>query len=631
MFNRDAAVAEWQTRSTQNRLVVTSWEFESPPRHKVMDVKNYFLMVKISVGILILLSIGGFVFINSQKNHTGIAPVVTPQINTSNSSTSTTETNPAVISDIKNTGVQNTEEQSPASQYPIIDRNLFSVGFDQAIPGFYSTANPDFENVVRELGSIGATLRMPDGANSNLWHWQGNASGELLSELNAIGTTNLSKAQTTATNRTKNAKYRYYDRLVAMMQALGTNTSQVFLSLNVVSQSSTGILMPEPTDPASLKLMIDENMALLADIQSKGIHVSGVQLGAELTLTSFHPVFPNAETFIARAKPMALAIRAKYPNIPIVIHVAGYTKHKTPTVEDTFRNNWNAALLASNNNGHWFDDILFYMSVDNYEQVEQECTTTDVALQFDCFKAHAHDFTNNFSSIAGNYNTLFPGYKMWVGQWNLDNNGSTATGFNLPQVGNTVAQGLYIADYMSAAILYNGAHQNQFQNLSFMSLAGDPKNPITKYNNTTDDVGSVQVVGENIVKRVSFYVLKYFSEILNGNQEVLAATVAPVTGISPEDLHVLATIDQNTKSKDYIISNWSGKAIPLDKLVINGSPIAFTGAQAESIDGDHLWSTIGWKLHTGPFSNVRITKLHTVTDSSTMTIAPYSVTHIVLQ
>ncbi len=506
-----------------------------------------------------------------------------------------------------------------------INKYLLGTGLGQSINGFEVSSEREFKKAMLDSGIH--MFGIFQGTDMNWWHWQGNGMGILANELSASGSIGNKENEADLTTK---LNYRFYDKYVDLIKSNGVDT-KAFIELNIVTQSSNGKLLPIQNDQASINLSINENLSLLKDLASKGVNVAGVQLGTEIYLSAYRGVFKNVDAYIARAKPVAKAIHNLYPNIAIVVPVANPNKQNSNTVD--FANAWNDELAKNNKIDPWFDGILYYMSVDNYENIEGECNSSQTNSQFDCFKKIVHKFTNEFSSIVDGYSATFPNEKTWIGQWNLDNNGANPNIFTGMSVANTIAHALYISDYITETIKYNDSHSNIIQNIGYMTFGGQLKNMISKYDPNSDDKGNVIVSNSQFVTRTPLLAHKILAPIFDGSHKFVDIKTKKIpSGISSDDLKILKTYNVSTKEDDYIITNWSGNTVSLDEILINDSPILAKddSIKIASLSGSNLWSTYGAKAHNGNFSPVSITDFNEARSTGTKTIPAYSLNRITI-
>ncbi|QQR50370.1 hypothetical protein IPF86_00400 [Candidatus Nomurabacteria bacterium] len=480
---------------------------------------------------------------------------------------------------------------------------IIASGIDSTFGGF-DTDTSAFTTVITDGGI--KVLHYAPGTNANYSNWYLPGMGILESEINrdTNGTTKLKEAAWTT-----EFSYRFYDKYVSLLKASG---AKAFPSLNVSSQVAPGF---GRFDQASIDLATKDNLAMIADMKSKGVAIMAVQLGVESYLSGYEDIFPTVENYIQRVKPIALAIKTAYPNIDIYIHPAPYDKSGKRLSE------WNAALALQND---FFDGTIIY----SWLQVDPSCGGT-VDQQFSCMNKVSKTFidTTYPAQIAGTL-AAFPGKKIAISQYNIKLAGDYDTSSdNNTLYQNTMFQAIHTADFILGGVAtYNAYHNNPVTAATFMNMSGSDRNLISKFDKASEDVGNVKETG-GIVKRASWQALHLLEGLFDAKHHLLALTYT-VQGSIPADVRVYGFT--NGTQQDLIIINRSGVALPLSSIKFtNGFDFGETSFTAEAMLANSLGATYGAKGDQNTTTSQIVLSGPSSYDSiASVMIAPYSIVRI---
>lgn len=485
----------------------------------------------------------------------------------------------------------------------VLPDTIIASGIDSTFGGF-DTDTSAFTTVITDGGI--KVLHYAPGTNANYSNWYLPGMGILESEVNrdTNGTTKLKEAAWTT-----EFSYRFYDKYVSLLKASG---AKAFPSLNISSQIAPGF---GRFDQASIDLAKKDNLAMIADMKSKGVAIMAVQLGVESYLSGYEDIFPTVEDYIQRVKPIALAIKAAYPNIDVYIHPAPYDK-TGKRLQD-----WNTALALEND---FYDGTIIY----SWLQVDSSCMGT-ADQQLSCMNKVSKTFidTTYPAQIAGTLKA-FPGKKIAISQYNIKLAGDYDTSSdNNTLYQNTMFQAIHTADFILGGVAtYNAYHNNPVTTATFMNMSGSDRNLISKFDKASEDVGNTKEVA-GIVKRASWQALYLLGGLFDAKHHLLGLTYT-VQGSTPTDVRVYGFT--NSTDQDLIIINRSGSALPLSSIKFtNGFDFGETSFTTEAMSANSLGATYGAKGDQNTTtSQIVLSGPISYDSTASVMIAPYSIMRI---
>lgn len=238
-------------------------------------------------------------------------------------------------------------------------------------------------------------LRFPGGSDANYFHYPAPGYGYKIEEY-----------RKTITDEPEEWDKRQLDVERSQNYPNGTSVITPFLQLvsNGNRQSTTLFVANLYTGNYA------ENKAALLALQAGGAIISGIELGNEMYLGFYRNQFPDAQTYLSRARDFALQFRADFPTLKIGAVAAPPRTFQTSQV--TFNQAWNAALAQEN----FYDAVIVHHYV-NFD----ECGPADSGMPAWTCKRDSlfREATTMLPSILNRYHLLFPGKQIWMTEWNL--------------------------------------------------------------------------------------------------------------------------------------------------------------------------------------------------------------------
>jgi hypothetical protein len=178
--------------------------------------------------------------------------------------------------------------------------------------------------------------------------------------------------------------HNYVEDYLALLEVCSFKTSLV---VNVLSETEKDVL------------------ALIAKIQEGGSQIEAIELGNELYNYAYRKMVPSVEDYVIKAKQMASAIKAVYPDIPLLVCAAPIHEEKS------FYEAWNKALALEK----FYDGYVVHL----YPNIREFQERPDYGF------LEARDSLINYIDVEfpqqlKAYESCFGGdRKAWVTEWNL--------------------------------------------------------------------------------------------------------------------------------------------------------------------------------------------------------------------
>lgn len=260
-------------------------------------------------------------------------------------------------------------------------------------------------------------LRFPGGAVGNFYHYNGEAYGFDLDEIDRWHKGGFPKRARGLLKSSKKMAHNknYIEDFIHL--AKQTNSSVVLVA-NII----TG-------DTGELFLMIDH-------MKLEGLNIIGIELGSELSNQSYYLAGFNSDNYITLSEKFANSIKMKYPDIKIGVVAA-------PLVDEKKHRHtlWNKALQKKN----FYDAVILhsYAKVtkgkSQYGQMIKEITEgINKSEMFSLYRNRVISYFSEFyPQEITQYKNIFS-KPFWITEWNLQISRTT---------GNTLLQGLFVANY----------------------------------------------------------------------------------------------------------------------------------------------------------------------------------------
>ncbi len=461
---------------------------------------------------------------------------------------------------------------TPASDAKIaVNTGVFGInlGF-----GFSRELDKDsgFVQLLRE--SHPSSLRFPGGTVANFYHpnlpGYGYKATEIIPSL--VGLYNLQKT------RTENILYNYI-RLCKL-----ANTKALFCA-NLLTGTT------------------EEALFVISELKKNNIPIEGVELGNEFCLMPYRKQFPDVNSYIKKIKSTALAIRAKYPEIKLIVIAGDAVPIKDMNGRSKFMRAWNEALNKEN-----FYDAYTWHTYPNCESCDKDAYFDN--LYSKNLKEIAPQNTNNLYKSGFDYVLQYgKKRKLWVTEWNIGNFGF---------LDNTFTQAAYASEFLLTMIDLNTKYENYFEVANLHSIEGlinDRKSKQKPVLTNGNDVATTQ-----------YFAYKFLASTLT-NDAYRASEKINCTDMSVTKNFICNTFINKKENKTYLhFVNRSGKKI---QLTVNTS--TKTPMQITSIEAEYPYATTGKSAYENNYPNKLqpvIYKNNETINGNTITIAPYAFGYI---
>ncbi|MCB0736069.1 MAG: hypothetical protein KDC92_01055 [Bacteroidetes bacterium] len=149
---------------------------------------------------------------------------------------------------------------------------------------------------------------------------------------------------------------------------------------------------------------IDEILFALQTLCDNNVSIKGIELGNEYYLRAYNRIFPDAQSYIQKAKAFAEAIKLQFPNIPVSLTVAPTKTTKQLSQKET---NWNKQI------GH----VNFYdaVSLHYYPIVNRVSDKNIQPCTFDeSWEMGERLLTKTLAEIETTFSK-----PIWISEWNV--------------------------------------------------------------------------------------------------------------------------------------------------------------------------------------------------------------------
>ena len=284
--------------------------------------------------------------------------------------------------------------------------------------GDYGYLDPDFIELTKVLAP--KTLRFPGGTVGNFYHWEpgGFFENEMASTLNPK-LNQRNKGNYVKLQKRRDGKILFDD----FMQLCNT--------LNITPVVVVNLWTGSP----------EESAAWVRYAKNKGYQVKHWELGNELYLPHYLNKYATVETYIAKAKKHAAAMKTVNPDIKVSVCATPIAFHKEGWLVKTQQRKWDKGLAADTS---FFDaytvHVYAYKAVKK-KKIEEMRGYLMGWIHFAV--AEALDY----------YEKLFPNKEMWITEWNIANPAN--------RVANTQLHAMYVGDFfLKMLTMPNVTHAN---------------------------------------------------------------------------------------------------------------------------------------------------------------------------
>lgn len=415
-----------------------------------------------------------------------------------------------------------------------------------------------------------SSLRFPGGTVANFYHpnipGYGYKSNEMMPSL--MGLYNLQKT------RKENILYNFI-RLCKLV-----NTKAIFCA-NMLTGNT------------------QETMFVIDELKRNNIPIAGVELGNEFCLMPYRKEFPDANTYIQKIKATALAIRAKYPDIKLIVIAGDAVPMNDMNGRSKFMRAWNQAL-----NKETFYDAYAWHTYPNCESCDKDAYFDNVFTKN--LNAISPQVTNNIYKSGYDYVLQYGNKrKLWITEWNIGNFGF---------LDNTFTQASYASEFLQTLINLNIKYDNYLEVSNLHSIEGlinDRKSKQTPVLTNGNNVATTQYFAYKFLSStLTKDVYRTSEKVICNNAEVSKAFICN-------------TFINKKENKIYIhFVNRSGKKIQITLNANSSNKIYLT-----SIEADYPYATTGKPAYENNYPNKLkpvIYKNNEALSSNTITIAPYA-------
>lgn len=299
--------------------------------------------------------------------------------------------------------------------------------------GDYGYLDPDFVALTKTLQP--KTLRFPGGTVGNFYHWKiaGFLENEMAStlspKLNKRNRGNYVKLQ-----RRRGGKIAFDDFM------------QLCHELNITPVVVVNLWTGSPEESAEWVHYASSVWG------AKGIKVKHWELGNEYYLPHYINKYPSAETYIARAKEHAKAMKAVNPDIKVSVCATPVAFHKEGWLINKYQRKWDEGLAANTNESlhstgenDWYD--AYTVHVYAYKAVRKKAIEEMRGYLFGWIHFGVEEALDY-------YEKLFPNKEMWITEWNIANPAN--------RVANTQLHAMYVGDFFLKMLTIPNVTQANF-------------------------------------------------------------------------------------------------------------------------------------------------------------------------
>jgi hypothetical protein len=295
--------------------------------------------------------------------------------------------------------------------------NPYLYGFNTAALYFHFSNETQGEDLIRELSP--KVLRFPGGTTANFYHFDKPGYGYQKSEAESVKGTNAYG------NMVSSAKRDLEDS-----RANGRTENYATDFVQLAKRTGASVLIVTN----HLHSDFEENLRMVEFFIASGVPIAGVELGNEYYWKkAYQNVFPDVQSYINSAKPLALKIRSLYPDIPIAVVSAPNAEMKDMGADKSaISDEWNNRLAEET----FYDAYVVHLYSKN-RLCDKKTSPIEIAS---CYLEYNEDYigTTVPNGIQA-YEKIFHERKMWVTEWNVKE--------VFDGLGNTMIQALYFADF----------------------------------------------------------------------------------------------------------------------------------------------------------------------------------------
>lgn len=313
--------------------------------------------------------------------------------------------------------------------------------------GDYGYLDSDFVALTKALRP--KTLRFPGGTVGNFYHWKtaGFVESEMATTLNAK-LNKRNKGNYVKLQRRRNGKIAFDDFM------------QLCRELSITPIVVVNLWTGSP----------EESAEWVQYAKTKGYEISHWELGNEYYLPHYVNKYPTVETYIARAKEHAAAMKAVNPDIKLSVCATPVAFHKEGWLIKTYQRKWDEGLAADTS---FYD--AFTVHVYAYKAVRDEPIKTMRGYLFGWIHFAVDEaldyYEELFNPVGEAGEAAVPRKEMWITEWNIANPGN--------RVANTQLHAMYVGDFFLKILSIPAATQANFHVIAGPGKGFPAFSPIT--------------------------------------------------------------------------------------------------------------------------------------------------------
>ena len=278
--------------------------------------------------------------------------------------------------------------------------------------GDYGYLDSDFVALTKALRP--KTLRFPGGTVGNFYHWK--TAGFIKSEMATTLSSKLNKRNQgnyVKLQRRRNGKIAFDDFM------------QLCRELSITPIVVVNLWTGSPAESAEW----------VQYAKTKGYDIAHWELGNEYYLPHYVNKYPTVETYIARAKEHATAMKAVNPDIKLSVCATPVAFHKEGWLIKTYQRKWDEGLAADTS---FYD--AFTVHVYAYKAVRDEPIETMRGYLFGWLHFAVDEALDYYEELFNGVGEPVRSRKeMWITEWNIANPGN--------RVANTQLHAMYVGDF----------------------------------------------------------------------------------------------------------------------------------------------------------------------------------------
>lgn len=417
----------------------------------------------------------------------------------------------------------------------------------------------DFENQLSPN-----LLRWPGGGLSTFYHWNKPGYGYIESEVKSINEKSYQNfIKQDFFNKKNPVTYRYFDKEIELAK-------RTKASLIVVANIITGT--PHEFNDQ------------LREINKQGVKIKAVELGNEMYLKQARTIITGPEKYLSICKPFADSIRKYFPQIPIGICAAPFTRiadEENSSASSNYFKNWNEVIAKDK----WYD---FYIN-HYYIPVQCQDNLNEIGKIFDCASSDVSELAESFLSNSFDYYQKIFGTnrKMYITEWNIAQTMTKGT------YGNTLLQAIFITEFYNTINKENVKRNNLIEGATYFGMANGLLASSTIMlpwkNETFRDP-----IGGDIIRRTSFYSHILMKKIFNDETKMTSIEIKNNGSKNSNPAISFYSYFNATFNSNWIyFANKTGNEISLSEIIVDSKSKKNLTGQFYCLSGPSLYSSFG--------------------------------------